>query len=365
MDDPSTIRAVDLEFAVICECGICPYEGVERVHGRVSAKRGPIVYSGTIEHSEQWYRDWAVMGRRDNMAGIRTYSLPTWTNHHEFPGGRQDPEILRLEALYGPDTFAMRCAAEPRPPRNRVIPELQPKHVREWTVAELREAHPDVVFEICVDPGYAFAYAIVIMARWQEEVDDFNPATGAYEKRKAWRFHCMSELYEQNLPTLEMIRLLRAHPLWPELVANPKPGGVFDIASKGHRDGGESALEIWEKNLPRFTWNMKYWLEDRLIERIRTSARLGHFTISKECRGLLAEVGLGEPVFPGMHPWRYLESRDGSVASEKPIDKWNHSIKALGYYLMHHLGQTESYSRTRSYNRLAGNKPKRTLASAA
>lgn len=354
MDDPGTIRAVDLEMALICEAGRCPYDGIERVQGRVSAQRGPIIYSGTLEESQQWYRDWAVMGQRPNKAGIKVYSLPTWSNHHEFPGGRDDPEIVRLFNLYGEELFAQRCAGEPRPPRFRVLKEFQPRHVKMISLDDLISEHPDVVFEICVDPGYAFAYALLIVARWTEFVPE--EVNGELVIRKEQRFHFFDEFYEQGKVTSDIVDMLQAHTLWPEL--NKQRMGVFDIASKGHRDGGDSALDIWKKRLPRWNWNMKYWFEDRLIERLRTSARMDHFTISPKCAGLLAEAGLGEPVFDEMHPWKYMTDRNGQVTGEKPIDKWNHSTKAMGYYLLHHLGQVESYRKASSVSRLKSVKAK-------
>ncbi|MFA6135013.1 MAG: LAGLIDADG family homing endonuclease [Phycisphaerae bacterium] len=357
MDDPGTIRAMDLEMAAICEAGKCPYEGVERVRGRVSAQKGPVVYSGTLEESHQWYRDWAVMGLRENKFLIKTYSLPTWTNLHNFPGGRQDSEILLMEATYPDDVFAMRVAGEPRPPRHRVMKEVTEAHVKVIDVTQM----PGVVFEICVDPGYASAYAVLLVARWKEDIEEMNLTTGEMQKTWRWRFHFVDEFYEQGRQTEEMIDLLRGHPLWPEL--NAQHEGVFDIASKGHRDAGQSALEIWKKRLPKWNWNMKYWYEEPLIERLRTSAKANQFTISPNCKGLLAECGLEEPVFPEMHPWKYMTTRDGIVSGEKPIDKWNHSCKAAGYYLLHHLGQVERITKASNFNRLTQNKPKRNLAS--
>ena len=68
------------------------------------------------------------------------------------------------------------------------------------------------------------------------------------------------------------------------------------------------------------------------------------------CRSVPA--GLGEPVFPEMHPWRYGTDRDGRIVSEKPEDKWNHSVKTVGYGLLHHLGQVEIKRKSTTWNRL-------------
>lgn len=328
MEDPTGIRAVDLEAAVICESGKAPYSGIERVQGRVSAKKGFIIYSGTLENSQRWYQEWALMGQRDNHLGIKSYSLPTWTNFHEFPGGRNDPEILRLEAFYPEDIFAMRVAAEARPPRSRVLNELTTAHVRAMKIPK------DANIEVWIDPGYASAYALLWVAWWEEE-----------DGRKF--FYVFDEFYEQRKTTNDMIDMCKASRYW-----NRVEKGVIDIGSKGHRDATESSLEHW-KARTKVRWQMKLWRENALIERIRVSAKSNQIAINPLCKGLLAESGLGEVVFPEMFYWQYPTDRDGRVISERPIDKWNHSAKALGYGLLHHLGHVERVRKPpTNYNRM-------------
>lgn len=327
MEDPTSIRSVDLEGAAVCEAGKCPYHGIERVQGRISAKRGFCVYSGTLENGQQWFQDWAIMGRRPNDKQIVSYSLPSFANLHEYPGGRDDPEIKRLEAFYPEDVFAMRVLAEPRPPRDRVLKEVLPSHIGRIRIPR------DAAVEIWIDPGYASAYAILFVAHWDRGGQKF--------------FYIFDEFYEQTKTTGDMIQLVTQHRAWPKITQ-----GIIDVAAKGHRDGGESALEIWRKKT-RLNWNMKYWREEAQTERIRTSAKANQFLISPRCKGLIAECGLGEPVFPEMHPWKFLVDNDGRVKGERPIDRWNHSAKALAYGLLHHLGQVEGRRQAKSVNRLA------------
>lgn len=327
MEDPRSIRAVDLEFALVCEAGRCPYDGIERVQGRVSAKKGFILYSGTMEDAQQWWIDWMLMGRRDNHLGVKSYSIPTWTNRVEFPGGRNDSEILRLEKFYPEDIFLMRVAAEARPSRFRVLKEFTSDLVKEVDVPE------DANWEIWVDYGYATAYALLFVAWWNNE-----------DGEKV--FHFADELYEQGKTTRDIHMICEANPIWP-LVSM----GVIDVAGRGHRDANESAIEIWEQ-LTSFKWEHRYWNESVQIERLRSSAKQNHFTISPNCRGLLAEAGLGEPVFPEMHVWKYATDRDGRILGEKPLDKWNHSSKAMAYGMLHHLGQVSYNRRSRTVNRL-------------
>lgn len=350
MEDPTSIRAIDLEGALICEAGKCPYSGVERVQGRVSAKRGFIIYSGTMEEAQRWYQEWMLIGQRPNNLGIVSYSLPTYTNLHEFPGGRNDPEIKRLEAIYPEDIFAMRILAEPRPPRDRVLKEVTNEHIHPLDYPD------DASIEVWIDPGYASAYAVLWVAWWHVKVCESDCAPDCNLHRRQ-QFHFFDEFYEQGLTTMDIINKCRVHPNWPRVKY-----GVIDIAAQGHRDAGESALEIWKRRTSVF-WNMRYYREEPLIERIRTSAKMMQFSIDPKCVGFIAECGLGEPVFPEMHPWKYPTDRDARIISEKPIDRWNHTAKAVGYGLMHHLGSSESVRKPTTVNRLRQNTPARTITS--
>lgn len=342
-EDPAGIRAVDLEGAAICEAGKCSYETWERVNGRVSSKRGFIILSGTIEDSQRWYVDYMLMGKRPNPLGLVSYSIPTWTNWHMFPGGEQDAEIQRLKNLYPEEIFLARICAEPSPPRHRVLREFVPEIVLEPDIPK------DAEWWLCGDPGYATAYAMMFVAIWQD-------------KDGTKHFHFADEFYERGRTTHDMIDLLKAHPLWTKV-----QHGVLDVASKGHRDASESALEIFKKKTSGVQWHMKWWPEDRLIERLRSSAKIGQVSISPKCPGFLMEAGIGEPVFPDMGPWIHMVDRSGRITGEKPVDKNNHSAKAAGYLLLHHLGQVERVAKSVSWNRLNGRThyPKKGLALAA
>lgn len=326
LEIPEGVRSIDLEMAGVCEAGGCPYAGIERVRGRVAAKRGPIIFSGTIERAQQWWKDWLLEGRRPNLKGITSYMIPSWGNLHEFPGGRQDPEIIAWCDFLGEDLFNERCAAIPMPPRTRVVKEAREEHIQ-------RIQYPDdAELYIAVDPGYATAYAILFCAVWMEG-----------DKQ---RFHFFHEFYEQNKTTDLLVDACKRLAWWPRVRY-----GAIDTSAKAHRDSNQSALEIWKKLTP-VEWYHKYWARDRQRERIQTTFRHDQITIDPSCKGFIAELGLGEPVFPEMHEWRYPTDRDGRVISDEPEDKWNHASAACAYLLLKIQGQVESFHKMRSRNRL-------------
>jgi hypothetical protein len=91
----------------------------------------------------------------------RAFALPTWGNTYIFPGGRDDPEILRLEKLYEgiPNYFMEKCGAVPAPPLGVIFRDFSYlKHVKEK--ARFNKVLP---VYLGIDPGHAgpSAYAVV------------------------------------------------------------------------------------------------------------------------------------------------------------------------------------------------------------
>ena len=84
LENPESVRSVNLELAMVVEAGGCPCAGIERIRGRVAARRGPIIYNGTIEHAQTWWRDWQAIGQRPNTKHIKTFIIPSWANRIEF-----------------------------------------------------------------------------------------------------------------------------------------------------------------------------------------------------------------------------------------------------------------------------------------
>lgn len=348
------VRSIEPEIAAVCETGNCDYGAVERIQGRISRTQGPIIYNGTMELAQQWYRDWMLIGKiPGNRYGIKSYSLPAYTNRHLFPGGLDHPEMKRLKELYPDDIFAMRVLAEPRPAPDRVIPEFTTEHVHEMDIP----AGADI--ELWIDPGYRSAYALLWVAIWDVPKRN-NETSGAMTKH----FHVFDELYEQGKTNPDIISMARTSPYWKRVRKI-----VMDVAGKGHRDANESAEDTWLR-MTQFNIESRLWGEQTLIERIRVSAKADQVSISPRCRGLLAELGLEQPFFPGMHHWKNLVDSQGNVTTDNPIDKWNHSAKALGYGLLNHLDIVEPMRKPRNYNRLKaayepGDGPGRSVGSKA
>lgn len=344
-ENPRSIRAINLEGALVVEAGAMEYDAIERIQGRVSSTKGFILYNGTMENANPWYVKWALEGKRENRYKIKTFSLPSWTNKKVYPGGRYDEEILRMEEFYTYETFMTRVAAEPQPPRDRVLREFTEDHIKELKIPTGQYGVPECKIEIWIDPGYLpSAYSCLWVAIWEDELGKF--------------FYIFDELYEQELENPDIIEKLMQNKYWKYV---ERDGIVIDVSAKRHADGNEPAIEVYRR-LAGKNLRSKYWHENALMERIRVSAKQNRIIIDPKCLGLIAECGLGDyPKFPEMHPWKYPSDKDGNITNDKPLDKWNHACKALGYGLLDHLGIVERLGpRLKSWNRFDTTRERKT-----
>lgn len=348
-DDPASIRAIDLEGAIACEAGNMELESIYRLQGRVGAKKGFIIYSGTMEMAKRWYIQWAQEGERPNNKGVKTYHIPSWANLSQFPLGRDDPEIKRWETIYPEDIFLTRVAAQPVPPRDRVIREIKEEHIRKVKLPRNEDGSYACKFDIAIDPGYLpSAYAVLWVASWDTPDGKF--------------WYVFDELYEQEIQNETVIDYIKRHKFYKYL---DQDSLTIDTSAKRHADGNEPAIEKFRRLTKLKSPYTHYWHEKALIDRIRITGKQGLIAIHPNCTGLIAELGLGEEVFPEMHAWKYQTDRSGTIVSEKPKDAWNHSCKALGYLLLRYLRQVEILEKPKGYNRIkkrtGSNVPRRSI----
>ncbi|HUV94390.1 MAG TPA: hypothetical protein VMX14_06100 [Anaerolineae bacterium] len=283
-----------------------------RCRGRVAQARGPLWLSGTFERAYltgEWYVDKYNAWITDNEDDARAFSMPTWANTYLFPGGENDPEILALKAMYPPDLYMERLGATPCPPSNRVFRLFDPtKHVS--LDAEFDTERP---VQVWTDPGWAFAYAVLAVQR--------VPGTDGDN------VNVIDEVYLAGYTAQQVIEIAKQRVWWPKVQA-----GVMDIAGKAH-PGAESQEEIWRAmtGLPivmnavlipdGIVRHQTYLMDDRLMGR----PKLLHHP---RCENTVREY------------WRYRYREDGANrnATEVPIDRDNHALKAIAYGLIANFG---------------------------
>ena len=289
-----------------CEAAQLPPSVFPRLRGRIAERRGWLWLSGTFEGSRGWYADrfraWQPAARED----ARSFSIPSWENRALYPGGRDDPEIAELEDLFPPDLFMERFGGVPCPPSTLVFPDFDPRvHVG------VKGRGSGAPVELAVDPGYAGAYAVLAIELRGSEVA------------------VIDEVYLRRTVAGDVIAACRERPWWPRV-----RGGVIDVAGRQHH-AAPSQIEVWGSLAGVRLRSHSVPLRSG-IDRLRTFLRDpasgdARLIVAPECTNLVEEFGL----------YRYHEASDLEPISEIPIDRDNHAIKALTYWLYDRFGAIE------------------------
>ena len=312
--DPRTLAMKAPNGIIGCEASQLDLESFYRLRGRCAPRKAWLFLAGTFESSLGWYPQ-MFQSWKYGVNNEQSYSLPSWTNKHLYPEGKNDPEILRLKESSSDDFFMERIEGIPSPPRGIVFPEFRP----DIHVSENIEYVPDEPVHIWIDPGYAGAYALCAVQIINDQVRVFD------------------EIYEQNLITEEIINIAQNRPWYKDLTY-----GVIDIAGYQHQAMSAPA-EVWLDSTGLFLDSEKININDG-TERLKSTLKLTgkgepKLIISPKCKGLLSEFGAAANPFDGqtkVYQWKV--DRDGNVVGNQPQDKYNHGIKALIYGLINHFG---------------------------
>ena len=305
---------------VMCEAAQQSYLTYLKALGRLSQSRGWLIMVGTFEGSLGWYPDLWRRWQGDNAEGGRSFSLPTWSNRHRFPGGREDEEIKLLERTYPPDLFQERFGAVPCKPYGIVFPEFDfSTHVQRLEVSD------KLPVELAIDPGYAGAYAVLAIQH-----------AGPY-------VHVIDEIYERGKVAQEIIAMCKQRDWWKLVpkVGSGSTGGVIDVAGTQHH-GLPSHVEVWAQEAGVALRYNPVSIQDGILAlkvllkdpgtgdpRIFFNSHLrSDRSASGAANGVLAEFGL----------YRYRDWKEGQPERDTPIDANNHALKALGYWAYDRFG---------------------------
>lgn len=303
------------DLILACEAARMDYIAYLRLRGRVARNRGRIVLSGTLEDSLSWYPEFATRWSAPNPEGAKSFSIPTWANFYKYPGGRDDPEIKKLEAETPHDIFLERYAGQACKPANLVISDFQ----NTIHVSEDIKFDKTLNVEIAVDPGYGGAYAVLAIQKVKDQI---------------W---VIDEIYLQGYVVEQIIDICKNKSWWKKVT-----GGVIDIAGKQHQ-ADRSNTEVWQDRAGLYLRSQKTNEEagiDLFRTKLKVNPLVGHATIlfNPYCAGIISEMGGGKSPIPLAGAWL----RDKNLG--RPIDKYNHSCKALIYYLVDLYGYTEKQS---------------------
>lgn len=316
--DPRKLAMTAPDGIIVCEASQIDFETFLRVRGRLAEKRGWLLMSGTFESSLGWYPEMFTRWQLPNADEGKSFSLPTWSNRVIFPGGRDDPEIKRLEATVSPEWFMERFGGVPCPPKGRVFHEFSnPMHTGQGGKFEF---DPASEVRLWVDPGYASAYAVEVA---QIRGDDV---------------YIIDEIFERGLITSDIIKIAKQRDWW-----NKVTGGAIDIAARQHQ-ATVPVARIWLDEAGVALRSQKLEIRDGIeavkrfliINPITNSPRIH---INTRCKGLISEMGGCEnPVTKQTAVYQWKQDKEGNIVGETPEDRNNHASKAIAYGLVDSFG---------------------------
>lgn len=353
-NDERKLGAVAPRGILGCEAAQFSVTTYHRLRERIAPKRGWLLLSGTFEGSMGWYPELWTKWQVENPEGGRSFSIPTWSNKVLYPGGRDDPEILLLEASTPPDIFQERFGAVPCPPSGRVFPEFQMfLHIKSMPDAEYPwpietvwcdSAKKFITFDprapvyLWTDPGYAGACSVLAAQIPGDTVYIFD------------------EIYLQGVVTEDIIHTAQSRPWW-----KLRDVHVGDYHYIHQHQAMPAVAEVWQKKAGVHLRSQRVGINEG-NERLKTfllpdrvSGR-PHVYIDPACQGLISELGGAPNPFSGQaEVYRWKVDRSGAVIGKTPEDKNNHSIKALIYGLVDKFGYaTRTGRRSGGYNYLTG-----------
>lgn len=321
--DPATLRMEAPDGIIMCEAGAMDFESYHRCSGRVAPKRGWLMIIGTMEASTGWFPALADAWFYGTQKSQRSFRMPSYANLSYYPGGKDDPEFVRLREQNSDEFFAERIEGKPVPPHGAVFgkyfrPDI---HIRDI------EYDPELPVRLWIDPGYGHAHAI-------EVVQIVNGVV-----------HVIDEVYE-NLITEDMIRICQNRWWWRDGMMDP---GVVDIAGRQHQ-AMPSVIETWQSVAGIHLASKKVEINEG-VERMKTFLMPNPITneprilFSPRCKGILSEFGAGpNPLTKMMHVYSWKTDHSNNIIGDRPEDRWNDGIKAATYGIVDFAGHAKSSS---------------------
>ena len=173
---------------------------------------------------------------------------------------------------------------------------------------------------LAIDPGYNGAYAVLACRKYDDLI------------------FVLDEVYLRRMQVEEVIAECKTRWWWPQIGY-----AVMDIAGKQHQ-AMASHIDIWRKEEHLgFSPATNYVPVPDGIQRLRTFLKnplngRPRIYFSRLCKNTVKEFSL----------YRYRLPKENRPEREEPVDRDNHSLKAISYLLMDRYGPSEGKGRTKS-----------------
>jgi len=315
--DELTGRGQAFDVVALVEAGRIRYDAFLAARGRVAEVRGTVIAAGTLWDTFGWYADLYKAFAGPNVFEGQRFSFPAWHNLEIYPGGREDPEILRLKRIYPDDEFARLVAAELRPSPARIYPEFEyAVHVAQ--VAFDREAG----VELAVDAGYFPSHYAVLALQMATDAD------GRAVLRQ------IDEVYEQHKTHHDVVEMCKQRDWW-EKVAK-----VWGGHETRQHQAAASTQETWQE-----LTHLPFEIVDagRIVDgivRVKTFLRdpasnVTRYVVDVGCLGTQREF----------EAYKRKTDSKGNVTSDEPEDANNDALDALRNLIVGKYGVVEHVKR--------------------
>jgi hypothetical protein len=111
-DRPDSLVGEGLNGVIMSEAALHKASTWEMfIEPALSDERGFAIFPST-PRGFNWFQGMWQLGQMPEMDDYDSWQLPTWSNTNKFPGGRFDPEILRIESTVSKQHFKQEYSAE-------------------------------------------------------------------------------------------------------------------------------------------------------------------------------------------------------------------------------------------------------------
>ena len=321
---PDGLVGEGLDFVIMCEAGrLHRYIFTEYIRPALSDKRGWSLMAGVPEiAAESSLLYWGFTKGQDKTGSKswKSWRMPSWTNTHVFPGGRNDPEILEAEEDLTEDEFERQYGGKFVEKTGRVM--------KEWDdMVHLRtiKYNPEWPLYAAVDYGYTNWWVWLWI-----QVDNFD------------NVYIIGEHYIKEMDTVRVAQeVLKNHKWLPALKAfypdphNPDDTKILErelrVSSVGNTGG-----EITTRNA-MIRQRLKPLPPDLPPEK-----QQAQITVDRQCSHLAWEMREGY-----RWPTKKREQIDDKNQTEVPLDKDNHGPEALSRFIYGYFNPADSKGTSR------------------
>lgn len=342
-DSLEKIAGRSLRGVILCEAAQNPVDVLKKSAERLSQTRREgswLIIEGTFEGSLGWYPQyferWKHGNKKENAISV---SCPSWENPFAFPGGRDDPEILKQESERTVEDFLERYGGEPCPPKGSVMSGVfEPLiHVND----EIAFFDEDEDVYLWYDPG--FTHPSAVMAIQIRKDSNGDPVVNIIDEVYTTGKYASSK----EIGVVDVIDLVEVKP-WYKNVNKSKC--TIDYHGFDKRAEGSPVAEQW-RNRTGITFRKHKVPETRSprvdetgVDLLKRYVKVGpfgpHVYINSTCKGLISEWGGGQNPLTGLQQvWCYKTDRQGNVQGLNNLH--DDASKAVIYGIWDYFGYAE------------------------